>query len=54
LETKEPDKNAEFLEKGKNETGVPLIDVEGILMRGFSEKRIDSALEKRRHVVSNY
>jgi glutaredoxin len=51
---REPDKNAEFLEKGKNETGVPLIDVEGILMRGFSEKRIDSALEKRRHVVSNY
>jgi glutaredoxin len=51
---KDPDKNREFLAKGDNETGVPFIDIEGILMRGFSAKAIDAALEKRRHVAANY
>jgi len=51
---KDPEKRREYLAKGKNQTGVPLIDVEGILVRGFREKDIDIALEKRRHVVSNY
>jgi glutaredoxin len=51
---KDPEKNGEFLAKGNNGTGVPFIDVEGILMRGFSKKSIDAALEKRRHVVSDY
>jgi len=51
---KDPEKHEEFLAKGNNKTGVPFIDIEGILMRGFSEKAIDAALEKRRHVVANY
>jgi len=51
---KDPEKRKEFLAKGNNQTGVPFIDIEGILMRGFSEKQIDAALEKRRHVVANY
>ena len=51
---KDPEKNREFLAKGNNGTGVPFIDVEGILMRGFSKKSIDAALEKKRRVVSNY
>jgi len=51
---KNPEKNKEFLAKGNGGKGVPFIDIEGILMRGFREKDIDAALEKRRHVVSNY
>lgn len=51
---KDPGKRQEYLAKGKGQSGVPLIDVEGILVRGFSEKDIDIALEKRRHVVANY
>jgi glutaredoxin len=51
---KDQEKNSEFLAKGNNEEGVPLIDIEGILMRGFREIDIDAALEKRRHVVTNY
>lgn len=51
---KDPEKRQEYLVKGKNQTGVPLIDVEGVLVRGFSEKAIDIALEKRKHIVANY
>jgi glutaredoxin len=51
---KDSDKNEEYLAKGKGETGVPLIDVEGILLRGFSEAGIKEALNKRRHVAARY
>jgi len=45
---KDPEKNQEYLEKGNNERGVPLIDVEGIVLRGFNKNAILAALDKRR------
>jgi glutaredoxin len=45
---KDPEKNREYLEKGNNEKGVPLIDIEGILLRGFDKNGISAALNKRR------
>jgi glutaredoxin len=46
---KDPEKLKEYLDKGNNETGVPLIDIEGIMLRGFSKNGILAALDKRRH-----
>jgi glutaredoxin len=45
---KDPEKLKEYLDKGNNETGVPLIDIEGIMLRGFSKNGILAALDKRR------
>lgn len=46
---RDPEKRKEYLDKGNNGTGVPLIDIEGILLRGFSKNGILAALDKRRH-----
>jgi glutaredoxin 3 len=51
---KDSEKNEEFLAKGKGDRSVPLIDIEGILLRGFGERSINLALEKRRHAGINY
>ena len=51
---KNPEKKREYLAKGDNYRGVPLIDIEGIHLRGFSESSIDAALAKRRRVGADY
>jgi glutaredoxin len=51
---KDPEKREEYLAKGKGETGVPLIDIEGILLRGFSEDGIKQALNKRKNDSARY
>ncbi len=51
---KDPEANREYLEKGNSEKGVPFIDIEGILLRGFSEKSISAALDKRRKTGFQY
>ena len=39
----------EMLSKSGGATGVPLIDVEGILIRGYNPEAIRTAIEKRRY-----
>lgn len=39
---------AEMRQKSGGSKGVPLIDVEGIILRGFSEESIDAAVEKKK------
>jgi glutaredoxin len=43
---KNPEKAAEF--KAKGGTGVPLIDIEGIIVRGFNAEAIKSAVDEKR------
>jgi glutaredoxin len=43
-------KNQERVRKGGKGSGVPLIDVEGIIVKGFSPDSIKSAVEKRRKI----
>ena len=45
---KDPSKGKEMLSKSGGSTGVPLIDVEGIIIRGYSQSAIKDAVEKRR------
>jgi glutaredoxin len=49
---KDPEKRREYLRKGNNDTGVPLIDIEGIMLRGFDKNGILAALDERRR--TNY
>jgi glutaredoxin len=51
---KDPEKSREYLEKGNNKKGVPLIDIEGIVVRGFDKDGISAALNKRRHAGFQY
>jgi len=45
---KDKDKRAEMLGKSSGSRGVPLIDVEGIIIRGYNPDAIKTAVEKRR------
>jgi glutaredoxin len=45
---KDPSKGKEMLSKSGGSKGVPLIDVEGIIIRGYSQRAIKDAVEKRR------
>jgi glutaredoxin len=45
---RDKDKREEMLRKSGGSTGVPLIDVEGIIVRGFHPDSIKAAIEKRR------
>lgn len=45
---KDPSKGKEMLSKSGGSTGVPLIDVEGIIIRGYSQSAIKDAVERRR------
>ncbi len=45
---KNPGMQKEMLRKSKGSNGVPLIDVEGIIIRGYSPGQIKDAVEKRR------
>jgi glutaredoxin len=45
---KDPGKAKEMLSKSRGSTGVPLIDVEGIIIQGYSQRAIEDAVEKRR------
>jgi glutaredoxin len=45
---KDPSKGREMLSKSGGSKGVPLIDVEGIIIRGYSPSAIKDAVEKRR------
>jgi glutaredoxin len=45
---KNPSKEKEMLSKSGGSTGVPLIDVEGIIIRGYNPSAITDAVEKRR------
>jgi glutaredoxin len=42
-------KKAEMLEKSGGSNGVPLIDVEGIIIRGNNQAAIKKAVEKKRN-----
>jgi len=46
---KDASRREEMLSKSGGATGVPLIDVEGIIVRGFSPGAIKAAIEKRRN-----
>jgi hypothetical protein len=37
-----------MLQKSGGSKGVPLIDIEGIIIRGYNQKALKDALEKRR------
>jgi glutaredoxin len=45
---KDPSKEKEMQSKSGGSKGVPLIDVEGIIIRGYSQSAIKDAVEKRR------
>jgi mycoredoxin len=45
---KDESKRAEMMVKSGGSRGVPLIDVEGIVIRGYSPEEIKSAIEKQR------
>jgi len=45
---KDRNKREEFLQKSGGAGGVPLIDVEGIIIKGYSPSAIKAAVEKRR------
>jgi hypothetical protein len=41
-------KREEMLQKSGGSRGVPLLDIEGIIIRGYSQNAIRDAIEKRR------
>jgi len=43
-------KNQEKMRKSGGGSGVPVIDVEGIILKGFTPDRIKNAVEKRRNL----
>lgn len=45
---KDKDRRKEMLVKSGGAKGVPLIDIEGTIIRGFSPAAIDAAIEKRK------
>ena len=45
---KDRSKEKEMLTKSGGTRGVPLIDIEGIIIRGYSQSEIKNAIEKRR------
>ncbi len=45
---KEPGRREEMMAKSSGARGVPLIDVEGIILRGYSAGAITAAVEKQR------
>lgn len=47
---KEKSKRDEMLVKSGGSRGVPLIDIEGIIIRGFGRNAIKDGIEKRRSV----
>lgn len=44
------DKWGEMMDKSGGKTGVPVIDVEGIIIKGYHPDSIKAAVEKRRSV----
>lgn len=47
---KDKDRRKEMLVKSGGAKGVPLIDIEGTIIRGFSPAEIDAAIEKRKNM----
>ena len=47
---KDKSKREEMLNKSGGSTGVPLIDVEGIIIRGYSPDTIRAAIERKRNL----
>jgi hypothetical protein len=45
---KNPSNEKEMLSKSRGAKGVPLIDVEGIIIHGYNPNAIKDAVEKRR------
>jgi glutaredoxin 3 len=45
---KDKSKREEMLRKSGGSTGVPLLDIEGIIIRGFNQNAMKEAIEKRR------
>jgi len=45
---KDRGKRDEMLQKSSGSRGVPLIDIEGIIIRGYSQNAMKDAIEKRR------
>jgi len=43
-------KREEMLSKSSSSTGVPLIDVEGIIIRGYNPDALKAAIERRRNL----
>jgi glutaredoxin len=43
-------KREEMLSKSSGSTGVPLIDVEGIIIRGYNPDALKAAIERRRNL----
>ena len=43
-------KREEMLTKGGGSTGVPLIDIEGMITRGYNPDALKGAIEKRRNL----
>ncbi len=47
---KDKAKNEEMLQKSGGSRGVPLLDIEGIIIRGFNQDAMKDAIEKRRSI----
>ena len=47
---KDAARRSEMLSKSGGSRGVPLIDVEGIIIKGYSQSAIKEAVEKRRNL----
>ncbi len=47
---RDKDRKAEMLSKSGGSTGVPLIDVEGTIIRGYNPDALKAAVEKRRNL----
>jgi glutaredoxin len=45
---KDKSKREEMLSKSRGSTGVPLIDIEGIIIKGYNPDAIKAAIEKKR------
>jgi glutaredoxin 3 len=45
---KDKAKREEMLQKSGGSRGVPLIDIEGIIIRGYNQSAMKEAIEKRR------
>ncbi len=48
---KDKSKRDEMLGKSGGSRGVPLIDIEGIIVRGFGQNAIKDGIEKKRSAV---
>jgi glutaredoxin len=51
---KDPEKEKEWLRKVDGRKGVPVIDVEGIIMQGLNSEKITAALEERKRIGVQY